>query len=182
MAIFPKGTGGFLDPSQIIDELGIVQEGMSVADFGCGHGYFTLPLAKRVKDEGKVFALDVLKEALQAVESKAKMEGMDNVKTIRCNLEKFGGSKLKDESCDIVWLVNLLFQTEDDEIVIKEAKRVLKKDGKLVFIDWRPGVSLGPKAKRVNPEEIKELIEKQNFTFKRNFPTDNYHFGMIFKK
>jgi ubiquinone/menaquinone biosynthesis C-methylase UbiE len=181
MVTFPPGTGGFLNPQKIIDNLEI-KDGLIIADFGCGHGYFSLPLAKKVGQYGKVFALDVLPEALEEVNSRAKLEGIQNIESKRCNLEKEGGSKLPDSSCNMVLVANLLFQTEDDEKVIREAKRVLKPEGKLVFIDWRPDVSLGPQGKRVKPEEIKELLLKENFSFEKELPTDNYHFGLIFKK
>lgn len=176
------GKGGFLSPQKIIDDIGIVDGGMSIADFGCGHGYFSLLLAKRVGSDGKIFALDVVPEALKAIESRMKLEGIQNIEMKRCNLEKEKGSGLLDASCDVVWLANLLFQTEDDEVVIKEVKRVLKQKGIAVFIDWRPGVPLGPQGKRVKPEKIKILFESNGFLFERDFPTDNYHFGMVFKK
>lgn len=176
------GAGGFLNPVALIDEIGIIEKEMVVADFGCGNGYFSLPLAKKVGDNGKIFALDVLTDALEAVSSRMKIEGVSNIETKRRNLEKEGGSGLSSESCDVVLIVNLLFQTEDDEIVAREAKRVLKNDGRVVFIDWKLGVALGPQGKRVSPEKIKELLEKEGFSFEKDFPTDKYHFGMIFKK
>ena len=182
--VFPTntGTGGFLNPARIINEIGIIEQGMRVADFGCGHGYFSLPLSKKVGDSGKILALDVLPDAIEAVNSRIKLEGVSNIKTKRCNLEKERGSGILDENCDVAWIANLLFQTEDDEIVVREAKRILKKDGRVVFIDWKPDVSLGPQGKRVAPEKVKELLEKEGFSFEKDFSTDSYHFGMIFRK
>lgn len=181
MTTFQPGTGGFLNPQNIVDSLEI-REGMIIADFGCGNGYFTLPLAKKVSEYGKVFALDILPDALETLSSRAKTEGINNIQLKRCNLEKENGSGLLDNSCDMVFLTNLLFQTENDENVVKEAYRILKPGGELIFIDWRPDVALGPKGKRVNPEEIKELMSKEKFSFEKEIPTDKYHFGMIFKK
>jgi len=182
MITFPPGTGGFLNPREIVESLEIIKEGMVIADFGCGHGYFTIPLAKKVGEEGKVYALDVLPKALEAVKSRLKLENIQNVVPIRCNLEKENGSTLEDELCDIVWIANLLFQTEDDRAVVREAKRVLKKDGYIVFIEWRVDVPFGPKGKRVAPEEAKKLFEEEGFLFEKTFSTDDYHYGMIFKK
>ncbi|HOK35143.1 MAG TPA: class I SAM-dependent methyltransferase [Candidatus Pacearchaeota archaeon] len=181
MVTFPAGSGGFLNPQKIIDSLEI-EKGSIIADFGCGHGYFTFPLARRVGEEGKVFALDVLPEALEAVNSRMKIEGVKNITIKRCNLEKEKGSGLPDESCDIILMANLLFQTENDQSVIQEAKRVLKKEGKVIFIDWQENVPLGPQGKRVKQEEVKELFFKEGFSFEKDFPVDNYHFGFIFKK
>jgi len=155
---------------------------MEIADFGCGHGYFSLPLARKVGDNGKVYAIDVLSEALEALNSRAKMERIKNIETKRGNLEKEGGSALGDESCNIVLVSNLLFQTEEDEKVIREAKRILKSDGKVIFIEWRQDVPLGPIGKRVKTEEAKKLFEKEGFFLEKEFATDNYHYGIIFRK
>lgn len=182
MPTFPSGSGGFLNPNQIVNELDVAGEAMVVADFGCGHGYFSIPLAEKVGDTGKIFAIDILQDALQTVEAKAEDNHISNIETIRANLEKINGSNLEDNSCDVVWLVNILFQTDEDEVVIKEAQRVLKEGGKIVFIDWHPEVEFGPQGKRVNPQEMKSLMKKEGLSFVKNFGTDKYHFGMIFEK
>jgi len=177
-----KGSGGFLSPQNIVKELDIIKEGMTIADFGCGHGYFTLPLSEKVGEDGKVFAIDVSPEALEVVNLKLKIDGKENVETKRCNLEKAKSCDLKEEFCDIIFIVNLFFQTEKDDIIVKEAKRFLKKQGAIVFIDWQPEVSLGPQGKRLKKEEVIKMFQKEGFQKEKEFPTDNYHYGLIFKK
>jgi len=159
-----------------------LESGMVIADFGCGHGYFSLPLAQKAGEKGKVFALDILPSALGAVNSQARLNGISNIKTIRCNLEKEKGSTLEDESCDCVLVANLLFQVDDKEAIAKEAKRVLKKGGRVICIDWQPNTPLGPVDRRVSKEEVKKLFSDFGFAFEREFATDNYHYGMIFRK
>jgi ubiquinone/menaquinone biosynthesis C-methylase UbiE len=36
-----------------------IQPGMSVMDFGCGPGFFTMKMAQMVKEDGTVFAVDL---------------------------------------------------------------------------------------------------------------------------
>jgi len=182
MIVFPPGTGGFLNPTAIIESLGIIKEGMKIADFGCGHGYFSVPLAKKVGSYGKIYAIDVLPEALEAVDSRIKIEGIKNIEAKRGNLEKERGSTLENDICDIVFMANLLFQTEYDQNVIREAKRILKPEGKVVFIDWRQDAPMGPVGKRVKSEEAIQLFQNEKFTLERKFFTDNYHYGLIFIK
>src|SRR3989338_1534227 len=95
------GTGGFMNPEKIAAEFGI-KEGMMIADFGSGAGYFTILLGQRVGTSGKVSALDIQESALDNVRVKARAIGLENVETIRANLEVLGSSGLADNSQDIV--------------------------------------------------------------------------------
>ena len=99
----------FINPADIINHLGVLRNSI-VADFGCGSGYFSVPLAQFIGEEGKVYALDVLASALESDESKAKIHGLSNIITKRVNLEKEGGSKFSNESMDWVILKDMLFQ------------------------------------------------------------------------
>ncbi|MBU3922815.1 class I SAM-dependent methyltransferase [Patescibacteria group bacterium] len=176
-----ESTGGFLQPEEVIKQLNIKKD-MIVTDFGCGSGYFSIPLAKIV-DEGKVYSLDILSEALESVQSRARFEGIFNIETRRCDLEVLNNSKLEDNSMDFVFLANILFQSNAKSDIIKEAKRVLKMNGKLVVIDWKEDKYMGPpNFLAVSLESIKELIKEQNLKFEKEIPVDKYHWGALFTK
>ena len=177
-----KGSGGFLSPVDVIKEFNIKQ-GMKIADFGCGAGYFTIPIAKSVGENGAVYAFDVLKTSLESVRSKAKIEGLLNIETVWANSEILGGSKLKDESSDMVSLANILFQSPKKDDIIKEAKRILKKKGKMVIIEWQEDQPLGPPKKLiVSKGLVQELAKKQGFKLEKEFPAGKHHWGMVFIK
>lgn len=178
----PKGSGGFLNPQKVLDELEIRPTSV-VADFGCGHGYFTIPLAKIVGQEGRIFAVDLLTDCLEEVKEKALGQGLGNIETIRGNLEVPGGSKTPDNSCDAVFLANILFQTQKKKEIMTEARRVLKSGGRMIIIDWQPtSAHLGGSGWRISPEEIQRLASEQKFSFERSFRAGEYHYGMIFQK
>ena len=88
------------NPGEILEKIG-VEAGITAADFGCGSGYFVLELAKRTGNKGKVFAIDVVPQALESVRSLAKMRGLFNVETRWANLEKT--STLNEDSCDLLF-------------------------------------------------------------------------------
>ena len=177
----PEGTGGFSQPGTILEQLDI-SDNMIVADFGCGHGYFTLPLSALVS-QGKVYALDVVEEALEAVRSQAQLEGAINIETIHCNLEISGGSKLTEDSIDLVVLANILFQSQKKSAILKEAKRVLKTGGQIVLIEWIAGSTLAPKQGWfISKEQARKLVEAEGLTLDKELTIDNQHYGMVFKK
>ncbi len=179
----PKGTGGFMDPNKIVAGFGI-KEGMMIADFGSGAGYFTILLAQRVGVEGKVFALDVQESALDNVRVKAKAAGLENVETIRSNLEVAGSSGLADNSQDMVLLANILFQSEQKGDIIKEAIRVLKNAGSLVVIDWkRTAGGFGPPDNlRTDDVAMRSLVMGEGLIFENDIDAGQFHYGMKFKK
>ena len=53
-----------------------VQPGMTVVDVGSAMGFFTLPLARLVGENGRVVALDVQKKMLASLERRAKRAGL----------------------------------------------------------------------------------------------------------
>jgi ubiquinone/menaquinone biosynthesis C-methylase UbiE len=172
----------FIDPKEIIQEAGI-KEGDKIADFGCGPGYFSLPVASVVGEKGEVYALDVFPGALESLESQAKMKGIDNISIKRVNLEKAGGSKLGDGSVDWVILKHILFQNKDKKTIIDEANRVLRKDGKIIIMEWNKNLVMGPDEKlRVDPVEIGELIMDSGFIFEKKIDAGNYHYVIIAEK
>ena len=172
----------FINPKEIISTLEI-EMGMSVGDFGCGTGYFTFPLAERVGQTGRVYALDILKDKLETIESEAKILGLGNILPQRVNLETLGGSKLADSSLDWVFLVTMLFQNKDKEVIIKEAKRVLKPGGKILVIEWnKKDASFGPANNlRVAEDEISSLFQANGLALLREIKISDFHFGLIFE-
>lgn len=173
---------GFISVEKIVDQLDIKQN-MVIADFGAGHGFFSIAFAKKVGPSGQVFAVDILQSALEAIRSQAKLEGFFNIKLIRGNLEKAGGSMLPDESCDMVFIANVLFQVPDKPGLINEAYRVLKKGGELMVVEWKPYIELGPqKENRLSEEELKQLILSKGFGEPKSIDAGSHHYGFIFHK
>ncbi len=108
---------------------------------------------------------------------------MDNLEIILGDVEKVGGTKLKDELVDRVIASNILFQIENKRNFVIEAFRILKKGGKMLFIDWAADSYLMPKMKLLIPKEkVRELFEQNGFVFERDVDAGEHHYGMILKK
>ena len=178
-----SGTGGFMNPDKIVSGFGI-KEGMMIADFGSGAGYFAILSAEKVGKNGKVYALDIMESALDSVRAKARAAGLENVEIIRTNLEVVGSSGLADQSQDVVLVANILFQSEKKSEIIREARRVLKDSGLLVIIDWKKDAGgFGPPDNlRTEEAAMRSLAVGGGLVFERNFDAGQFHFGMVFRK
>jgi ubiquinone/menaquinone biosynthesis C-methylase UbiE len=178
------GGNELINAKEFLAKIGL-EEGMVVGDLGCGaRGYFSLQAAKMVGSRGLVYAVDILQSALKGVESSAKLLGINNIKTVWSDLEIYGATKIPEKSLDIALLINILFQTKEDEKIIKEAIRLIKPNGKLVICDWkRTGAPFGPLVEdRVDPEELKKIVSDLGLKLEKEFEAGPYHFALVFKK
>ena len=176
--------GNQLIKIDVFEKVGLGQ-GMNIGDLGCGNlGYFALASAKKVGKNGIVYAVDILKSALQSVENRIQQEGLDNIKTIWSNLEIYGATKIQEASLDIAFIHNVLFHAQEGDSMLREAARLLKNGGKLMIIDWRRVISpFGPPLDdRPLPETIKKLASGVGLQPVEEFSAGPYHFGLIFIK
>ena len=171
---------GFLNPAEVLKQLKL-KKGMIAADFGCGSGGWVIPLAK-ILEEGKIYAIDILEEPLSALKGRAKLEKILNVETIRSNVEAKNGSKLSDNSCDLVLMTNLLFECDDKKIVLEEGKRVLKPGGRILVVDWIKDNPLTPEIEWVDFEEIKKIAKELDLKLEKEFEAGAYHYSLILVK
>jgi ubiquinone/menaquinone biosynthesis C-methylase UbiE len=158
---------------------------MRVGDLGCGGvGHLLFPTAALVGPKGIVYAVDVQKNVLQAIESRRKIEGAANIELVWSNLEVVGGTNIKEASLDSGMIVNVLFQNKKHRNVLEEAARLLKSKAKLIVIDWKAtGAPFGPNPSlRVAPDEIETLAASVGFRLLDRFDAGPYHFGLIFEK
>lgn len=176
-------NGAFLKPEEVL-ETWDVRPGDKIADFGCGAGFFVIPLAQRVGSQGKIYAFDIRPEALEATHAKARLFHLLNVDTIRADLETPLGSGLKNESIDKILIANILFQAENKEALIGEALRILKVGGSLAVIEWSDEKNIGGPSldNRLGKSEVKQLFEKNGLALFKEFNAGSHHYGLIFKK
>ncbi|XOU94335.1 MAG: class I SAM-dependent methyltransferase [Candidatus Kerfeldbacteria bacterium] len=175
----------FLHPENILKEIGL-SIGETIADFGCGGGYFVIPAAKIIGDDGVAYGVDVLKNALSSLDVKSRMFGLTNVKPVWANVEIFGASRgIHDNILDMVFLVQIMSQSKKRREIFKEVDRVLKHNGgKIMVIDWKSDkLSFSPNpASMTKPEEIKEIAKSFGLILEKEFEPSDYHFGLLLKR
>lgn len=170
----------FLKVEDTLKELNL-KEDMVAVEFGCGAAHFTIALANVLK-KGRVYALDIQEEKLSALKGKLALEKINNVSIILADLEADKGSTLPDNGVDAVLIPNVLFQAEDKNAMMNEAKRILKPGGELLVIDWLKLTPAHPKGHIVTPEEVKKIADSLGLSFKKEFQTGDYHFALLFIK
>lgn len=170
----------FASPETNITQLELAP-GSRVADFGAGSGAYTLAAAHAVTDRGKVYAVDVQKELLTKLSAHASAEGVGNVEIIWGNLDRVGGSKILDETMDAVIVSNILFQSEDKQSLLLEAKRIVRPGGKVLIIDWSESFGgIGPNpAHVVTLEEGKKLLSEAGLSISKEFNAGAHHWGVV---
>ena len=106
-----------------------VSEGQTVADLGCGPGYYTLALAERVGPGGRVYAVDSDEKAIGALERKADKRGCHNIEVHAASAHDL--SFIEDESVDFILANGLLcsMAPQQHESAVNEIRRILKPGG-----------------------------------------------------
>lgn len=103
-----------------------IVNGKVVLDAACGEGYGTSILSDTAK---QVYGIDISEESIEYAKSKYKR---DNIKYSQCSIEKLD---FEDEFFDVIVSYETIEHVGEDiqENFLKEAKRVLKKDGILII-------------------------------------------------
>lgn len=169
-----------LDPDKLLKECNIMEMD-NVADFGCGPGIFSIPLARLTK--GTVFCFDVMESALEAVKNRAQVMGLHNIVTRRSNLEKLHGSGLDDGFINHVVMRKILLQNEDRITLFAESYRILKIGGNLLVVGWGEDVIKGfGMEKRIPASEVVALADQTGFSHTLELDAGHYHYAYIFTK
>lgn len=172
----------FSDPEKNIEQFNL-KDGDHVADFGSGSGFYSFAASTAVGHDGKVYAIDVQKELLQRVKNEARARKINNIEILWADIEHLGGTRLREMSMDAVILANILFQLANKDNTCMEIKRVLKKNGRVLVVDWLSSFGgLGPHPEAVySPEKTKDLFKKHGFEFEKEIGAGAQHYGLIFK-
>jgi len=176
-----KSSRSIISASKVFDLLNLPQ-GIVFLDAGCGDGYFSLEASLRLGEKSKIIAIDIHKESIEKLEKEIKDKGIRNVEPLVADITK--RLPLEDESVDVYFMSNVLhgFDEEEKHKVIKEAKRVLKKKGKIVVIEFKKEtMSVGPPFEiRVSEKELSQLLENHGFQLEKIYEVSQYNYLSVF--
>ena len=123
-------------PGIVINKLGDLK-GKVVADIGAGpYGFFTFQIANK-SEVKKIIAIDIDKEAVQSIETTKIILSEDVRNRIETRLVESHDPKLSPGEADIVLIVNTYTYFDNPEAYLKNVKKGIAADGKLVIIDFK---------------------------------------------
>ena len=169
----------YLDPDRVISVLPI-RPYHKVADIGCGPGFFTIPLAKYVS-QGRLYALDVQEEMVEACLQKLASVHLTNVDVLLCQDTEF---PVENESLDGAFAAFVLHEAQDKEGFLKAVLALLQKGGWFTLIEWyKREMEDGPPLEgRITEDEVKDLAVKAGLRFVSQRDLNGKHYMMQFRR
>jgi SAM-dependent methyltransferase len=120
-----------LQIERVMDILGI-RDGSDVADIGAGSGWFTVRAARRVREAGLVYAVEINRDYLKYIEDRAAREKLANVRTV---LGKEDDPQLPEGSVDAVLLLKTYHEVAQPVRLLKRVRQAMRAGARLGIID-----------------------------------------------
>lgn len=164
-----KGLDNFLrriyqNPRKILNDY--IRKGMTVIDFGCGPGFFTMEIARMLNNSGKVIAADLQDGMLDIVRNKITGSGFENIIELHKCGENNTGIK---EKADFVFAFYVVHEVPKQENYFNEIYYLLNAGGKFYIVEPFFHVSKSDFDAMINKlAEIGfEIIERPKIFFSR---------------
>jgi ubiquinone/menaquinone biosynthesis C-methylase UbiE len=118
---------GLSPPNRILDRLSVKSNDI-VIDFGCGTGFYTIPLAKMAK---RVVGIDVQAKMLKIAQRYAEKSN------VKVEFYQSDGKNipLPDSTADLIFLRRVFHEIEDKQAILQELTRLLKQNGRLAIME-----------------------------------------------
>ena len=165
----PPGAGtssiDLIDTDRFFQALAL-KPGISVVDLGCGPGDYSIPIAKIIGREGRVFAVDLWEGCIEFLQSEIKRLGIGNIEPILADMSK--RLPFEEESIDVCLMATILHdlkENQNHDATLSEVKRFLKKGGIFAVVEFtkRNGPPGPPITIRLSPEKTAMLVEPHGF-------------------
>jgi len=168
------------DGEEFLRSIGI-QKGEVVLDFGCGEGRYTIPAAKVVGKEGRIYAVDKNKQALDQLVQFTEKNLIKNIEVMK----EESKTQLESNSVDFVLCYDVIHYIKNRKSIYQEFYRVLRSKGILSLYPKHhkndyPMMELAHmELKSIIKEVEKEGFSLQDMFFKRLLHDDYYNDGCV---
>ncbi len=163
-----------------------IREGESIADIGCGGGYFSWQFAKMVGEKGKVYATEINQDAMTYLQNFIREKNVQNIETVVTRMNDAG---LAANSVDTVFMCSMYHAVYITNIefvkdhFIDTVKKALRKDGRVIIVDNdipAPGIPsyYGP---GIIPEMIISQLHYYGFELESRIQLIPQRFALVFR-
>ena len=145
-----------------------IQPGQTICDLGCGNGFYTLELARRVGPEGTVYAVDIQPQMLRLLVTRARQEKIFNIKPV---LGTFIDPRLPKGEVDLVFCVDVYHEFSHPEKMLKRIRESLSDGGQIVLAEFRGEDATVPikPLHKMTKAQVKKELEPNGFVLQREF-------------
>ncbi len=109
-----------------------IEPGTTVADLGAGEGYYTVRLAQRVGEKGRVLAQDINRGALQRLGERVNRDRLDNVAIKEGAIDD---PRLPPNSFNRIFMVHMYHEVEEPYAFLWRLRPALAKGGEVIVVD-----------------------------------------------
>lgn len=109
-----------------------IRRGSKVADVGAGSGWFTVRSARRVGNEGIVYAVEINPEYVRHIKRRAKREKLSNIRAV---LGKPNDPMLPPASIDVAFLLKTYHEIAQPIAFLRRLRAALRPGARLGIID-----------------------------------------------
>jgi ubiquinone/menaquinone biosynthesis C-methylase UbiE len=118
------------NPERIISPY--IKEGMTVLDFGCGPGFFSIEIAKLIGRTGRLISADLQEGMLRKL--RAKIKGTELESRIKLVKSDKSGINVRDK-VDFILVFYVVHEVPDKIRLFEEFKTVLKEKGMILLVE-----------------------------------------------
>ena len=165
----------------LVDALPL-KAGDVVADIGAGTGYFSWRMAKRIGENGKVFAVEIQQEMLDLLMVNMQKRGVAGI--VKPVLGTVHDPKLPDASTDLILLVDVYHEFDFPYEMTRAMVKALKPGGRLVLVEYRgedPQVPI-KKLHKMTEAQVKKEMAIHPIKFEKTLTMLPQQHVIIFRK
>ncbi len=157
-----------------------LKDGMSVADIGCGSGYFSFAFAEYIKPRGKLTGFDVQQASIDFCNNK-KTSKDTNISFI---LNTPGNIPAPDSSFDAATMILVAHELSESRTFLNEVQRILKPGAKLALIEWQMAQTEDgpPLIERISSDMLQKLLADTGFNIVKNKISGKNHYFIVAEK
>jgi len=161
-------------PEFVLKTIGI-RPGMIVGEVGAGWGRYTVQIASRIGPEGKLYANDIDRDALELLRRRCAELNFKNVEIVIGTVTE---TNLPEKALDLVVMVNVVHCLADPVALLKNIGASLKPDGQIAVVEGNLDKAPDAAGEWFSRAKLMGIFEAAGYSLAReeaSLPKDNIY-------